>query len=485
MSDGGKKPLGDIQSLRERLGMLKQSGRSTLSGRMPTPDEAATQEPEVEHEPETVHEEQPSSMAEPSESIIDETVNYAESSEAAANYGEGDLELDSTVAGSPEGGLDGAEDFDQTWAGDESEALTAAVDDDDSTSSVLEETVQDGMEDSPRSSFDVFRRPSEPTPAPEPAVSVAPQPQDEPQAPSGFANPLHVGSYGPAVARIDLSAEDEAGLDDYEKKQRGLRPGLALGMTIGVGVLTLILGFFIGDMRNARRMINAQITSSARLQDNMADLFIQYDQLKPILLASDNQAVDWDKIKAIPKDLPRIDAGMLTYSPVPLNKELSRLLNSFVVDLSNLFQAVRTHRQLTLGRDKAELEALEQGTEFTKNKNFAVLYTPVKGRVQNLRYVPPEGRIVAVTGGPELNERKNDRVVPIKKRDGTTGKASLRNILLIKKTELAGSKSGDALTAYGKRVNALKEQLKALQQYESGFRETLKDQATRSQVFSF
>ena len=113
------------------------------------------------------------------------------------------------------------------------------------------------------------------------------------------------------------------------------------------------------------------------------------------------------------------------------------------------------------------------------------LYTPVKGRVSNLRYIPPEGRIVAVTGGPELNDRKNDRLVPIKKRDGTASKASLRNILLIKKTEFAESKSGNALTAYGKRVDGLKEKLKALQQYEAGFRETLKDQATRSPVFSF
>ena len=62
---------------------------------------------------------------------------------------------------------------------------------------------------------------------------------------SGFANPLQVGSYVPATARIDLSAEDEAGLDDYEKQQRGLRPGLALGMTIGVGVVMMLLGFFI------------------------------------------------------------------------------------------------------------------------------------------------------------------------------------------------------------------------------------------------
>jgi hypothetical protein len=333
-----------------------------------------------------------------------------------------------------------------------------------------------------QSSFDVFKRTTDDVPE----EAAAPEDEETPASQTGveFANPLHVGSYGVASARVDLSADDESALSDYEHNQRGLRPGLALAMTFGVGLVTLIFGFFIGDIRNARRMINAQIESSSRLQDGMADLLIQYDQLKPIIAASREDSVDWSKTSAIPKELPRIDGGVLTYSPVPLDKELARLLANFVVDLDAFFQASSDHRRATLGRDKAELEGLEKGSEFAKYQEFLIVYDSTKTRCLP-KCDPPRAKIVAKTGVPKLNAKKTDILFPTTNRAGVTTEKSARDILFINKEEFALSSGGNALTLYSNRVKKLKERLKAIQQYEDGFRNVLKEQATRTRVFSF
>ncbi|MCA9538603.1 MAG: hypothetical protein KC620_06925 [Myxococcales bacterium] len=345
---------------------------------------------------------------------------------------------------------------------------------------------------------DLFRK-KEPPPQPAMAAPVAQAMQnpaaffdtpsaavlDEPPKPGAeFANPLQVGSYSQAAAPIDLSADEEAALNNYEHKQKGIKPGLAIGMTVAIGALTLAFGLLLGNSRQARKLVNVQVDASVRVRDNMQPLLDTLNQLRPIIKTMKSDEADWDKIKAIPAELPAVDAGRIMTSPVPLDPDLNRMLGNMLVDLNALFQETTNHRSITLGRDRAELEAIAEGTEFSKNQYFAVLYQPNDPKTPPLAYIPPTGMIVAVTGRPHANEAGDDNVLPIVTREGKESEVSLTRVLTIKKEEFLESGRSNALTMYGKRVEDLKNRLTRIEQYEETFRKVLEEQAARSKVFS-
>lgn len=311
---------------------------------------------------------------------------------------------------------------------------------------------------------------------------------EAPKAEAEFANPLQVGAYANAAAPVDLNAEEEAALSSYEHKQRGVKPGLAIGMTVGVGLLTLLFGFFIGDARVSRKLINAQIDSSVRVQDRVQDVFSQYDQIKNVVMQMSKAEVDWAKIGALPKDIMEVDAGMLS-SPVPLDKDLTQLLTRFLVETSAFFDAVKDHRQLTTGRDEAELKAMAEGSSFAQNKAFAVLYDPVDADARG-PYIPPVGKIVAVTGKPKEEEVKEGRrtvteyVLPIVNREGKESEVRLQRVLQIDKSEFITAGKANPMTLYSDRVEDLQRRVKNIEQYYEMLQQTLETQAEREKVFS-
>ena len=113
--------------------------------------------------------------------------------------------------------------------------------------------------------------------------------------------------------------------------------------------------------------------------------------------------------------------------------------------------------------DRAELENIEKGTEFTRNTHFAVVYQPNPPRTKKLNYIPPKGRIVAVVGQPKLSENRKDRVIPVKGRAGALSEVSLSKVLIIDKKEFVESEQTNALSAYRKRVQQLKEKVQKIE----------------------
>lgn len=312
---------------------------------------------------------------------------------------------------------------------------------------------------------------------------------DEAPAPEAeFANPLQVGSFGYASAPVDLNADEEAALSSFEHKQRGIKPSLAIGTTVGVGLLTLFFGFFIGDARVSRQLINAQIEASVRVKDRVQETIEVYGRMKDVALTMDENAVDWDKVKLIPPELPDVDAGILS-SPVPLDRDLTALLTRYLVETSAFFAALEEHRALTLGRDKAELEAMADGSSFTQHPAFAVLYDPVPADARG-PYIPPVGVVVAVTGKPrevEVEENRKtvlDYVLPIINRQGKESEVSLRRILRVEKSEFITAGKATPMTLYQDRVKNLKTRVKSIETYQDALIQALKTQSEREKVFS-
>lgn len=338
------------------------------------------------------------------------------------------------------------------------------------------------------SADELFRK-KEPTPPPPaaPPPSAAPAaPAAEPEPPPGvdFANPLQRGAFREAAPSIDLSAEEQAQLDSFEGKQRGVKPGLAIAATLFVGVITAVFGFFIGDVRTSRRMINAQIDASIRVKDAVEPLLTTLDQVAPIIRAMNPNSVEFDKVQQLPAEPPNIDGGLLLTSPIPLEQGLNRTLSNFVTDVNMFFTLLDEHRKTTLGRDKAALESLSKGEDFFQNKYFAVLYTPLPPDTDPLKYVPPEGRVVAVTGKPLKNADETAWELPVVDRQGKEKQIPVTRVLRIEKNELMSSGDSNALTLYEKRVERLQTLLKRIQVYEESLKEQLKTQAARSKVFS-
>lgn len=431
MSDGDKKPgIRDIRSLREKLGMLQKGGtaprdRATESGHNPFSQPISGSE------------------AQPRTDLVENPDALVSSDTAVSRVSDPALD-----------------DMNDMTEADETGSLT---------------DVRPSAPSAPagRPGFDVFNNGSNQ----EPAAGV---PQDR----SSFANPLQVGEYNEAAVSVSLSAEHEAELASYEHKQKGIKPSLAMGMTISAALIMLVAGLFIGENRYTRRMMNAQIASSVRVQSNMEILLETYDQLKPIVNALRKEQLDFDKIEKFPKDLPRVDAGGILNSPVPLNKELTRHLSNFIGDLNELFAQANHHRVTTLGRDKAELEGLMSGNDFTRFQTFAVSFTPTKVR-RNQPYLPPKGRLIALTGKAEAGAKKGEYVMPSMDRRGRAAKVDPRNLVIVDKSDFLPGGKANAMTQYEQRTVRLQTQLKKIEQYEDLFRDTLKKQASRDKVFQF
>ncbi len=316
-------------------------------------------------------------------------------------------------------------------------------------------------------------------------LDEAPKPEAE------FANPLQQGEYAQAAAPVDLTAEEEAALSSYEHKQVGMKPTLAIGMTVGVGVLMLFIGYAIGDSIRARRFINAQIDASERVKGQLQDPINTYEKLRPILLSMNPQQVEWDKVKALP-ELPDV-SGAIFATPVPLHPDLAPRVARFVVDLNALYEALKEHERITTKRDKAELEAMEAGSSFLQRPSFAVLYDPVDPEASG-PYIPPVGKIVAVTGRPvekeverKVGRRKKmvtEYFLPIIDRQGKEAEVNLRRLLQIKKDQFLAAGEANPLSLYEKRVTDLKARITQIDTYFDLLQDALKTQAEREKVFS-
>ncbi len=331
--------------------------------------------------------------------------------------------------------------------------------------------------------------PSRAAPAADPAAAfqqsapAAPAPAPQPEA--GFAHPLQRGHYQEAAAPVDLSAAEQAALAEFEGKQQGVKMSLALTMTIVAALICFVFGFGIGDVRMQRRTINARIDVSKMAKDAMSEPLAQYTRLHNAFGAMfrDPKKVNWEAIEALPTELPAIDGARILSTRPPLSKELVGLLARGITDLNRLFELVTTHRQLTLVRDKAELEGLENSSEFFANRYFAVMYEPLPAETKPIDYRPPKGAVVAVVGKPEPNEAQDDNMIPIKSRTGKEKSVSLTTLVLIDKNDMLSTKE-NAQTLYEKRVEEIKALTKKIETYSKLLQDTLNSEAGASKVFS-
>lgn len=310
----------------------------------------------------------------------------------------------------------------------------------------------------------------------------------EPQVGAEFANPLQRGAYTSAAAPVDLSALEEEALASFEGQQRGMKRSLAITMTVVVALVTMAFGFFIGDVRSARRMVNAQIDASIKVRDLMKAPLSRLGEVEKYIagMAAKPTQVNWTAVEAIPEDIAGVSPSVVS-SPVPLDKDLSGMLGRAVVDLNHLFGLLLTHRRATLVRDKAEIEALTKGEGFFTNKQFAIFATPPADptKPRPISAGPPRGRVVALMGAPVKNA-KDEYIMPVRYRGAADDKnVLLRGITIIPKTDLQTSGTSNVGKLYTKRVEELVLQMKKIKVYETALREKLESEAARQKVTSF
>lgn len=319
------------------------------------------------------------------------------------------------------------------------------------------------------------------------AAQAAAEAPPAPQVDAGFAHPLQRGAYTEASAPVDLSALEEDALASFEGQQRGMKRSLAITMTVVVGLVTLLFGFFIGDVRSARRLVNAQIDASMRVNELMQPPLKTLGEVEKYIeaMAKNPAQVNWAAIEAIPKKIDGVSPSVVA-SPVPLDKDLARMLGTAVVDLNTLYTMLLEHKNTTLKR-RAEIEALNKGEGFFTNKQFAVYAAPpadpTKPRPASAG--PPRGRVVALMGKP-VKDDKDEYIMPVRYRSANDDKnVLLRGITLVPKSDLQASGTSNVLKLYERRVQALLTQTKRIKTYEATLRDLLQQQAAREKVFSF
>lgn len=308
-----------------------------------------------------------------------------------------------------------------------------------------------------------------------------------PQVDAGFAHPLQRGVYVEAAAPIDLSALEEDALASFEGQQRGMKRSLAISMTIVVALVTMFFGFFIGDVRSSRRLVNAQIDASMKVNDLMQAPLKRLGEVEKYIeaMAKNPTQVNWAAIEAIPKQMDGVSPSVVA-SPVPLNKELARMVGAAAVDLNTLYSALLEHKNTTQRR-KPEIEALNKGEGFFTNKQFAVYAAPpadpTKPRPASAG--PPRGRVVALMGKP-VKDDKDEYIMPVRYRTANDDKnVLLRGITLVPKSDLQASGTSNVLKLYERRVESLLAQVKRIKTYEATLRDLLQQQAAREKVMSF
>lgn len=317
------------------------------------------------------------------------------------------------------------------------------------------------------------------------AAAEAPPPAQ--QQNTGFAHPLQRGAYVEAAAPVDLSAQEQEALDSFEGQQRGIKRSLAITMTLVVGLITLGFGFFIGDVRSARRLVNAQIDESIKVKELMEPGLKRLGEVEKYIeaMAKNPGQVNWAAIDAIPKKLDGVSPSV-TAARVPLDKDLARMVGTAAVDFNMLFTMLLEHRNTTLKR-KAEIEALNKGEGFFTNTQFAIYSQPPADPTKPVPFTgrPPSGRVVALKGKP-VKDDKGEYIMPVRYRSASDDKnVLLRGITLVPKTDLQASGSSNVLKLYQRRVENLVTQMKRIKVYEKTLRDVLDQQAGRTKVFSF
>lgn len=319
------------------------------------------------------------------------------------------------------------------------------------------------------------------------AAQAAAEAPPAPQVDVGFAHPLQRGVYVDASAPIDLSALEEDALASFEGQQRGMKTSLAITMTVVVAMLTLFFGFFIGDVRSSRRLVNAQIDASMRVNELMQAPLKQLGEVEKYIeaMAKNPTQVNWAAIAAIPKQMDGVSPSVVA-SPVPLSKELSGMVGAAAVDLNTLYSALLEHKNITQRR-KPEIEALSKGEGFFTNEQFAVYADPpadpTKPRPASAG--PPRGRVVALMGKP-VKDDKDEYIMPVRYRTANDDKnVLLRGITLVPKSDLQASGTSNVLKLYQRRVESLLAQVKRIKNYEATLRDLLQQQAAREKVMSF
>ncbi|MEZ4475437.1 MAG: hypothetical protein R3F60_32510 [bacterium] len=318
-------------------------------------------------------------------------------------------------------------------------------------------------------------------------AQAAAQRAAEPPPNVEFAHPLQRGSFAVAAPPVDLSADEEAVLNSFEGKQRGIKTSFALALTLSVGVLFLAFGFFIGDVRSARRLVNLQIDASIRVRDMLLPQLDRLREIEPIIfaMAQSPDQVDWERVKMLPENLEGLNPSVLS-NPVPIDKDLASMLGRAVVDINQLFLLVQEHRLATLKRDRVELEALAQGDEFfSKYKQFAVFAPPPDPKAPPVKGGrPQEGRVVALTGGQAELDEEGEAIIPVRYRRADDDKNVLvRGLTLVPKNDLLSSGGSNVLSLYTLRVKELRDAMKKISAYEKALRELAEQQASRSKVF--
>ncbi|MBU1897594.1 hypothetical protein KKB55_07460, partial [Myxococcota bacterium] len=342
---------------------------------------------------------------------------------------------------------------------------------------------------------DLFAKPAAPPPS---QADLAGQfefdePEDEggPEGPAEFANPLQMGEYTQAAAPIDLSAAEEEALAAFEGKQAGMKLSMALSITGGVGLLMLVIGLSMGSVRNARKQINIQVEDSKIIAERMQPHVDELKMVSPIIqglavsLRQNATAVDWDKMKYLPEMKP-VDAGMFT-SRVPLHPDLARVLNNAISDINKLSAMVNEHKRLTMEVDLAQLKALEQGDDWLKHQNFAVIFTPPEPVKKGKRFTAPpqNGKLAAIIGNkPQLNEEIDKYELLVLTRDDEKPRSVPLDSMVfgISQKDLVTSGGVNVMDLYVRRVRELNLQLGKIMEYQDTFTQVLKREANRSKV---
>lgn len=326
---------------------------------------------------------------------------------------------------------------------------------------------------------DLFKKPEPvrqaPPPMQAPAAPVAPPPPEPPSAAERFVNPLAA-----RVPQTALSAEDEAGLSAVEKGQKGVRPAFLIAISVAVGLIFATFGFVFGTGRIQHQLLDMQVKEAATVRDRMVPLIQKMEELANVVEPMNPGKIEWPSVSAMPEDLPGVDAAGILSTKVPLPAELTSTLGKAVADLNQLFLMAVEHRNLTLKRDKAELEAMEKGDSFSNNQYFAAVYTPVDPKTPPDRYIPPPAQVVAVTGKPHPDEKGETNVVPTKTRSGQTSDVPVQRLVILDKSELFESGRANVAGLYAKRVEAMQQKIKAIRMYSANLKDKLNAEASRS-----
>lgn len=253
------------------------------------------------------------------------------------------------------------------------------------------------------------------------------------------------------------------------------------GPVVGALIAAFIVGgafaWFGAQSSQQRQLYDLQTQDAQALRDSMKPKVAEFKSLHESIEKMNPTEVDFEATEKMSKAEFALGSSPFASDKILLGSAIIGPVSDYVADSAILKGMIDEHKRLTLKVDKEELTALSEGNEALKNEDFGVLFDfeDVKKRAESEGYMPKYGRLVAITGSNEENQKVKAQFLS----SGEPVEVEPKQLIRISKSQMVKADSGNALDRYQRRLVQIRVQSTKISKYADGMIESLDEMADR------